>query len=195
MWLNYQQAKVLLFSLSFCKRVRQKQVFFFYIFYSHFFHVRYSSSPLSLPYCHVTISVSTNGQHEGEDVFFFYILMRNYFVLMTETTDFMLEKTFSTLSDWGDTATFHSVYHGCMFQKISLPSEFMYIFSGFYIWAAGWQKGPYNKIWKFERDAYFTTSIYVESFLKIWNYTLLKRSSVSSLRMSFQNIMKHYDII
>ena len=35
------------------------------------------------------------------------------------------------------------------------------------IWAAGWQKGPYNKIWKFESDAYFKNSIYVESFLKI----------------------------
>ena len=37
----------------------------------------------------------------------------------------------------------------------------------FHIWAAGWQKGPYNKIWKAESDAYFKNSIYVEPFLKI----------------------------
>ena len=29
------------------------------------------------------------------------------------------------------------------------------------------QKGPYGKIWKFARDAYFQTAIHLESFLKI----------------------------
>ena len=32
-------------------------------------------------------------------------------------------------------------------------------------WAADWQKGPCNKIWKVESDAYFKTSLYVEAFL------------------------------
>ena len=57
-----------------------------------------------------------------------------------------------------------------------------------FIWAAGWQKGPYDKIWNFESDAYVKTSIHVETFLKILmiyhqrerNCTLLKWYSVKS---------------
>ena len=36
-----------------------------------------------------------------------------------------------------------------------------------WIWADGWQKGPYDKIRKFENDAYFKNSIHVQPFLKI----------------------------
>ena len=31
--------------------------------------------------------------------------------------------------------------------------------------AVGWQKGPYNKIWKIERHAYFENYTYAEPFL------------------------------
>ena len=34
-------------------------------------------------------------------------------------------------------------------------------------WATCWQKGPYDKIWKFENDAYFKNYIHIEPFLKI----------------------------
>ena len=40
-------------------------------------------------------------------------------------------------------------------------------------WAAGSQKGPYNKIWKFERDAYLKNSIYLEPFLQ-FSITIIK---------------------
>ena len=69
--------------------------------------------------------------------------------------------------------------------------------------AAGWQKGPYDKTWKFESDAYFKTFVHVEPLLKISmvcheksrNYMLSKWYSASSLRTSFQNVMKHHDVI
>ena len=35
------------------------------------------------------------------------------------------------------------------------------------IWAPGWQKKTYNKIWTFESDAYFESSVHVDPFLKI----------------------------
>ena len=45
----------------------------------------------------------------------------------------------------------------CIFAKLFIE---MYM-------SHGWQKGPYDKILKFNNDAYFKNSIHVEPFLKI----------------------------
>ena len=71
-----------------------------------------------------------------------------------------------------------------------------------YNWAAGWQKGPYDKIWKFESDAYFENSIHVDSWKFQWSnlkdkeiMCFLQLYSVSSLKTSFQNVTKHLTLL
>ena len=72
---TYQQASVELFSLKVSSRNSS-------CFYFHSFRVQDNSS-----------------LDKGECVSFF--LMGNHLVLMTKTTSFVLEKTFSTISEWG----------------------------------------------------------------------------------------------
>ena len=49
----------------------------------------------------------------------------------------------------------------------NVPQNGFRTLKSLYIWATGWQKGSYGKIWKFTSDEYFENTIHSESFLKI----------------------------
>ena len=62
---------------------------------------------------------------------------------------------------------FTIVWSNMLHQNILTIHFFVLMSYNFHIWATGWQKGPKDKIWKFESDAYFKNSIHVKPFLKI----------------------------
>ena len=68
-----------------------------------------------------------------------------------------------------------------------------------YYWAAGWQKGPYDKIWKFENDAYYEKFYPWRAILENSNDLSWKIKKLHAFKVvkwtSFLNVMKHHDVI